>query len=815
MATSRKIIKVFIASPGDLKEERQAAKHVVDQFNKQWADYFSTHVELVGWEDTVSRFGRPQDLINQDLDQCEVFIGVMWKQWGSPPSKDGPYTSGFEEEFERAVMSRKRSKRPEISLLFKDIESEFLKDPGESLRKVEAFKTKIISERTILFQRFANQREFEDKIRDCVTSYVQNLRAEEVQKITDETTGKISDTSGDKATSYWPLSLEGAEFVKEFVAKTERGESAVTPVEAAHFRLLASMVGVSGNDTYPLGVHDANILFFERSKIGLGLREMRGVVDSGLAHFSNENVPFWHWYAAVDCTETGYLSSAALLGQPPIQIGALRAMRLISEPIKPQPNWERIEYLQLWFHDSVDERLKVAALEYLAACGKAEDLPLIRAEYERGDYRTVGPATDAILRLTLKESRDAALKTLNELQPEQLDAGLIRELFSKPDTIETSLLTAAITHRSPMVRKAVVPILVARKALPSETAELLLNDADASVRFYSLRSLIDAGRDYADEKAKDILVKPIRSTGLGLSLGVGAMPDKQGEAYYETLKAGRLRGLTETALERIIGGESLFDRDARFALDFKKFNERGPALRAAIDDKFRSLVSSDIKALEERLGADHDTIKKLYSVEEILRKQFCRQALDLICEKNQAQDLARVRAAISEGFVDYSPLDFEFLKRHGEWQDVKLLISLVERREQGSSLLAGVDENAVEQVSDAIAVIGKGRLAELIQFKMHYRLLEAIIKRSANKEVATLSHDELMTLLTWELDVIRKVTSLKVIRSLPGQRIKALLDRYLESDGQRYYNVIYWLDFGISLPKSRVMRATHAELTKF
>jgi len=126
-----------------------------------------------------------------------------------------------------------------------------------------------------------------------------------------------------------------------------------------------------------------------------------------------------------------------------------------------------------------------------------------------------------------------------------------------------------------------------------------------------------------------------------------------------------------------------------------------------------------------------------------------------------------------------------------------------------------VDENAVEQVSDAIAVIGKGRLAELIQFKMHYRLLEAIIKRSANKEVATLSHDELMTLLTWELDVIRKVTSLKVIRSLPGQRIKALLDRYLESDGQRYYNVIYWLDFGISLPKSRVMRATHAELTKF
>ena len=133
MATSRKIVKVFLASPGDLAEERLAAKHVVDSFNKQWADHLSVHVELVGWEDTVSRFGRPQDIINRDLDQCEVFVGLMWKQWGSPPSKDGPYTSGFEEEFERSIESRRKSRKPEISLLFKEVDPELLKDPGEAL----------------------------------------------------------------------------------------------------------------------------------------------------------------------------------------------------------------------------------------------------------------------------------------------------------------------------------------------------------------------------------------------------------------------------------------------------------------------------------------------------------------------------------------------------------------------------------------------------------------------------------------------------------------------------------------------------------
>jgi hypothetical protein len=80
MAASRKLVKVFLASPGDLTDERRAAKHVVDTFNKQWADHLGIHVELVGWEDTVSRFGRPQESINRDLDQCELFIGIIWKK---------------------------------------------------------------------------------------------------------------------------------------------------------------------------------------------------------------------------------------------------------------------------------------------------------------------------------------------------------------------------------------------------------------------------------------------------------------------------------------------------------------------------------------------------------------------------------------------------------------------------------------------------------------------------------------------------------------------------------------------------------------
>jgi hypothetical protein len=175
MADTRKIVKVFLASPGDLSDERRAAKIVVDEFNKLWADTLGYHVELVGWEDTVSRYGRPQELINQDLDLCELFIGMMWKKWGTPPSVEGEYTSGFEEEFERSIRKRTQEARPEISLLFKQVAPDLLNDPGDELRKVMVFKERIIARKTVLFETFSDIGELEGKIRSCIAIFVDVL----------------------------------------------------------------------------------------------------------------------------------------------------------------------------------------------------------------------------------------------------------------------------------------------------------------------------------------------------------------------------------------------------------------------------------------------------------------------------------------------------------------------------------------------------------------------------------------------------------------------------------------------------------------
>ena len=60
MADTRKVIKVFLASPGDLGDERKAAKSVIDELNSVLGEALGYQVDLVGWEDTVAVFGRPQ-----------------------------------------------------------------------------------------------------------------------------------------------------------------------------------------------------------------------------------------------------------------------------------------------------------------------------------------------------------------------------------------------------------------------------------------------------------------------------------------------------------------------------------------------------------------------------------------------------------------------------------------------------------------------------------------------------------------------------------------------------------------------------------
>jgi hypothetical protein len=582
-------------------------------------------------------------------------------------------------------------------------------DQGPDLKKVLSFRERIISERLILFEEFETPREFEEKLTSWITSYVQSLKKLEATSASDDTQVRPSDeqTIKTEATpaAYTPLSNEGAKFVREFVAKTERDREThpILSIEVARFRLLAAMVAVTGNDEEVLGVHDANILFKVRSSLDLSRQEKQALIDSGLGNISHEVVPLWYWYVEAGAEESGYLSLSTLAGSQSLRIGALTAMRLIGEPIKPLPpigqeddGIDRKAFVSLWLSQSSNERVKVAALEYLSACGDETDLAILTDEYEKRNYQTVGMSVDAIIRINLKQSRERAVRSLIELQPENIDERLVDKIFTKPASLPTALIQGATAHRNAKVRATVVPILAARNALPTDVAERLLDDSSAAVRFDALRSLIKDGREFPDDKTKSILVKPAARGGLGGLFGTyPAVPaDKEGELLWERFTKLKLRAESQSALEKMLADATILDIDVRFALDFKRFKTRAGTLRAAIDDRFQAEFSAGLRKLELLL-TNMDTLNRIKSIEEGMRKEMVRKGTDILCEKNESEDLDRIRRVASSGFVPFSPLDAEYFKKHGEWQDISLLIEVLGRSDGSlSRVLASLRRNA-------------------------------------------------------------------------------------------------------------------------
>ena len=104
------LLKVFVASPGDVSEEREVVRDVIDDLNRSVASEKGLTLQVVGWEtDARPGFGGdPQSLVNAqiaDMTRYDLFIGVLWDRFGTPTPRAG---SGTEEEFNRAVGRRSR-----------------------------------------------------------------------------------------------------------------------------------------------------------------------------------------------------------------------------------------------------------------------------------------------------------------------------------------------------------------------------------------------------------------------------------------------------------------------------------------------------------------------------------------------------------------------------------------------------------------------------------------------------------------------------------------------------------------------------------
>lgn len=107
MAFDAKVIKILIASPGDVEEERIVIPEVISRWNNINAETSGIVLLPVKWEThSAPRLGdRAQGIINdQVVDSCDMVIGVFWTRLGSPT---GVSESGTAEEIECFIKKNK------------------------------------------------------------------------------------------------------------------------------------------------------------------------------------------------------------------------------------------------------------------------------------------------------------------------------------------------------------------------------------------------------------------------------------------------------------------------------------------------------------------------------------------------------------------------------------------------------------------------------------------------------------------------------------------------------------------------------------
>lgn len=201
MTRTRFIVRIFLASPGDVSKERIKVEQVVAELNRSIAPQLGIMIELVRWEDFVPGMGRPEQVIldQVDIEQCDVFIGLLWNRFGTPT---GHADSGTEEEFEVAYSCWEKNNQPRIMFYFCQKPSNLQTiDDIHQKGKVIIFRSKLL--KLGICHEYSELYDFESLLRQNLTKHLfslkvpatQHLQTESKNTVPQKTTIKIIEES--------------------------------------------------------------------------------------------------------------------------------------------------------------------------------------------------------------------------------------------------------------------------------------------------------------------------------------------------------------------------------------------------------------------------------------------------------------------------------------------------------------------------------------------------------------------------------------------------------------------------------------------
>jgi hypothetical protein len=107
MPFSATVLRVMIASPGDVQKERAVVREVVSEWNSTNGAHRNVLLLAMGWEtDVAPEMGdAPQSIIDKRiLKDADLLVGMFWTRLGTPTAS---YASGAVEEIEEHLKAGK------------------------------------------------------------------------------------------------------------------------------------------------------------------------------------------------------------------------------------------------------------------------------------------------------------------------------------------------------------------------------------------------------------------------------------------------------------------------------------------------------------------------------------------------------------------------------------------------------------------------------------------------------------------------------------------------------------------------------------
>jgi len=177
MENKLKSIRIFLASPGDVGDERDIVKEVIEDLQLMIGKSENLHLELIKWEThaypDIGEYS--QGVINNQIGEFSILIGVMWQRFGTETKYA---SSGTEEEFNNAFSLYLEHGKPKIMFYFKDSQTIRVRSELKQLEKVFDFKDKLGKHGTLYWE-YQTAKEFERKLRVHLYQHLMKLSKEE------------------------------------------------------------------------------------------------------------------------------------------------------------------------------------------------------------------------------------------------------------------------------------------------------------------------------------------------------------------------------------------------------------------------------------------------------------------------------------------------------------------------------------------------------------------------------------------------------------------------------------------------------------